>query len=142
MHALTIQQPWAACIAHGPKRVENRTWFPPRKWRLPMQLAIHSSKRHAKTDEAYKTERIAEVWPDVREAPRVRGAVLAVATLVRVVRYNEGDLGWGPWAMGPWCWMLEDVRTLAEPVFCTGRQSLWPLPHSVEARVLEQLGAS
>lgn len=24
MRALTIRQPWAAAIAHGPKRIENR----------------------------------------------------------------------------------------------------------------------
>lgn len=26
MRALTIRQPWAGRIAHGDKRVENRTW--------------------------------------------------------------------------------------------------------------------
>ena len=23
---LTVQQPWAWCIVHGPKRIENRSW--------------------------------------------------------------------------------------------------------------------
>lgn len=139
MHALTVRQPWAACIAHGPKRVENRTWFPPRKWRLPLQLAIHSSKAWAKADEAYRTDRIAEIWPEVRDVPIIRGAVVAVATLVSVVRSAPGDPN--PWVMGPWCWNLEDVRALSDPVPCTGHQSLWTLPHGVEVRVLEQLEA-
>ena len=30
-----------------------------------------------------------------------------------------------PFAEGPWCWLLREVRPLATPVECRGRQMLW-----------------
>ena len=39
---LTIRQPWASLIAHGPKRTENRTWLPDLE---PGEfLAIHAGR--------------------------------------------------------------------------------------------------
>jgi len=40
--ALTIKQPWAGCIAHLDKRVENRSWRCPEK-HLGTVVAIHSA---------------------------------------------------------------------------------------------------
>jgi hypothetical protein len=89
-------------------------------------------------DEDYRVERVARFWPEVVDVPLDRGSVVAVATLVVVVRYSD-ELHDNPWAVGPWCWILGRVRPLPRPVPCRGRQSLWTLPKDVEARVLEQL---
>ena len=40
MRVISIQQPWAWAIVHGPKRVENRTWGTP--YRGP--LLIHAGR--------------------------------------------------------------------------------------------------
>lgn len=44
MYALTIRQPWAYCITHGTKRVENRSWKPPSKI-IGERIAIHTSQK-------------------------------------------------------------------------------------------------
>lgn len=41
--ALTIWEPWASAIVHGDKRIENRTWRPPRTI-LDEVIAIHAGK--------------------------------------------------------------------------------------------------
>jgi len=57
---LTIIQPWAAAIALGPKRIENRTWRPSNRM-LGEFIAIHAGK---KVDTSWVTE--AFIW-DRRE---------------------------------------------------------------------------
>jgi hypothetical protein len=32
-----------------------------------------------------------------------------------------------PWAFGPWCFVVAEVRLLAEPIPCRGMQGWWPL---------------
>lgn len=32
-----------------------------------------------------------------------------------------------PWATGPWCWRVGEVRLLPEPIACRGMQGLWPV---------------
>lgn len=32
-----------------------------------------------------------------------------------------------PWAFGPWCWVVGEVRNLREPIPVRGMQGLWPL---------------
>lgn len=134
MKVLTIWQPWAACIAHGPKRVENRTWAPPKRWRFPFELAIHAAKV-AQPDEAQTIIDLVRIWPRVVSLPIERGAVLAIASVVAV-----GEPDGNHWAFGPVCWQLDNVRTLREPVPCRGAQRLWTLPDEVEAEVRRQLG--
>jgi hypothetical protein len=144
MHALTILQPWAACIAHGPKRVENRSWRSPATCPLPFELAIHAAAR--KRSRAAELDDLWDIeleWPAVRTTRLDRGCVVAVALVVDFREYQRQSLFLrvddDPWAVGPVCWLLENVRTLPEPVPCKGQQSLWTLPKDVEARVLEQL---
>jgi len=43
MKALTLWRPWPAAIIHSTKRVENRTWVPPR-WQLGKDFALHAGK--------------------------------------------------------------------------------------------------
>lgn len=67
--ALTLIPPWAHAVAHWGKRVENRSWAPPRGL-LGKQIAIHSGKspwRQRKNGEWAINEGALE---DVREAIR------------------------------------------------------------------------
>jgi len=43
--ALTLWQPWAWCIAHATKRVENREWPPPETL-LGHRFAIHAGQHY------------------------------------------------------------------------------------------------
>lgn len=149
MKALTIQQPWAWCIARGPKRIENRTWVPPMSSAFTV-LAIHAGKRLD-----YSMEAFMRVHGDVSvdrymdgqyglalEARRIepcqlgelpRGAIVACAWLVGHVTDGKGD----PWWAGPYGWKLAGVVSF-DPVPCIGAQGLWTVPHSVESIVAER----
>ncbi|MQY14985.1 hypothetical protein SRB5_51620 [Streptomyces sp. RB5] len=109
MRALTIRQPWADAIAHGAKRVENRTWTT--DYRGP--LLIHAGAQWAE-----------HVWGP-SDGPDVRSAVLAVATLTDIHPSRRCCDPWGEWQPNVHHWVLTDVRTLARPVPATGRLSLW-----------------
>lgn len=151
VRGLTLIQPWCSAIVSGGKRVENRTWAPPpslMRHGASFWLALHAGKGF--DDECL--DWMHTLWPN---APYVReefpfGEILGVARVSRAVklanlRNVEGagplaqhsyggdmplevpDEDLGPWAFGPWCWVLEDVRRLLEPVKARGAQGLWPL---------------
>lgn len=141
MRALTIHQPWAAAIAYGTKRVENRTWPAPR-WIIGQTIAIHAGKK----PQLASRPPSGEAWP----GPPYRmhlGAVIAVATVTGCHLSPNGTTcqlppgpRCSPWAVsGQYHWLLDDVRPLADPVPIGGAQSLWPLPAAVLAAVEAQL---
>jgi len=112
MKALTICQPYAELIARGDKVIENRTWERP--YRGP--LAIHAGKTRTWMDEG----------DDERYPVMVFGAIIAIATLVDVVRLNDlpEHLRDNEHANGPWCWLLRDVRRIT-PIAMDGKLGLW-----------------
>ncbi len=121
MKALTICQPYAHLIAVGEKPVENRTW--PTRYRGP--LLIHAGKSRE--------------WLTGNDpAGMAFGAVVATARLadcLHIERIERGEYsGRYPWladhrhTSGPWCWLLDGVQPLAEPVPARGAQGLWNLP--------------
>lgn len=138
MKALTICQPYAHLIAIGEKKVENRKWPPGLHQFGP--LAIHAGKSRDWMQDG-----------DDEEYPGMAfGAVVAVADLVACV-FMDGDtreafarfpwLESHPHASGPWCWIIERVRRLANPVKCSGAMGLWDLPEIALRAVEAQLAA-
>jgi len=127
MKTLTVQPHWADAIIHGPKRVENRTWWT--RYRGP--LAIHAGQ----TIDPASRDLLAAVGFQIDEdAPR--GAVIGVVDLVDVVRFDaaqtsldgfpEGyDLADDPLATGPFCWMFRNPRPLREPIPLRGMPGLF-----------------
>lgn len=121
MKALTICQPYAHLIAIGQKRVENRTW--PTRYRGP--LLIHAGKSRE--------------WLDVQPCSDMDfGSVVAVADLVDCIDFNHlfKTAMWDkkyPWLRehehtnGPWCWILDNVRRLDDPIEARGAQGLFNL---------------
>ena len=146
MKALTLIQPWAWCITHAGKRVENRTWPPPAPL-LGERFAIHAgvSRSGAETVDHLAEQGI------VVTGPVHFGAIVATVQLVGVSRdlgpmtIADGcdarrilALAMTQWRMGPIGWVLDDVRVLSEPVPCRGAQGLWTLPADVERLVIER----
>ncbi|MBX3131355.1 MAG: ASCH domain-containing protein [Polyangiaceae bacterium] len=141
MRALTIMQPWAWAICHANKRVENRTWQPPREL-LGRRIAIHAGKR----DDAAAVQWMRDELDIDPPAALPRGAIVATATLSGVVAVKRhvvtyvGDVDPAmvdsPWFSGPFGWVLDDVRVLADPVSCRGAQGLWTMPPNM-ARAVE-----
>lgn len=124
--ALTICQPWAWAIAAGHKRVENRNWSTP--YRGPLAIHAGKSQQWMQDGMEFLFERGISV-PSGLDF----GAVIAVADLVDVVLYlkpkspsmRPHELDADPYAFGPYCWRLENVRKLAEPIPYRGQQTLF-----------------
>ncbi|MEO6809750.1 MAG: hypothetical protein ABI353_11620 [Isosphaeraceae bacterium] len=139
MKILTALQPFASLIAFPDsdplaKRIENR--FAETPYRGPVLIHAGKSRERLRPD---KTGEYDAVW-GLPIAPMAFGAVVAVVNLMdcfRVTATSEG-IQWmpreaarrWPWvekdrhAQGPVCWILGNVRTLAEPIPWLGKQGL------------------
>ena len=124
MKALTILQPWAWAIIHGPKRIENRSWRTHHRG----PLLIHAGKSRA---------RLCTQLNDGTPVPRdlVFRAFLGMVDVVDCIPVAEA--GDDPFAEGPWCWILRNPRPLRETVPFRGAQLLWTVPDDVERCLLE-----
>ncbi len=128
---LTIHQPWAWAIAAGHKTVENRSWTT--SYRGP--LLIHAGRsRRSLADGRRFLERLGFAAPEDYELPF--GAIVAIAWLVECASVREVVAD--PFAEGPWCWILQDVRPV-RPVPTAGSQGLFGTPADVVRR-LEPVG--
>jgi activating signal cointegrator 1 len=126
MRALTVCQPFAELIASGEKRVENRLW--PTRYRGP--LAIHAgSSRHWLKEYRGTLPRYMEF-----------GRIIAIVDMVDCVHFTcldsmYPDLKDHPFASGPWCWVLRDVRRIMS-VPCRGALGLWKVPQEVALKAM------
>jgi ASCH domain len=137
--ALSIQQPWAYCITHGTKRVENRTWC----GRHRGLLLIHAGRR-------YQTGMEIDIHADSPEvdvagmlaAPR--GALVGVCRMTGCICPGQDNLllpdhqvVWSdPYAHK---FVLVNVRAFAEPIPFRGALGFFDVPDEV---VADQLRAA
>lgn len=130
MPVLTIWQPWADSIIHGPKRVENRDWLPPRNV-VMKRLAIHAAAREPDYatwerwfDCAARARAQGQYVPDLDRQQLVRGCI--VGTVIVVGHFTAADdRSRDPWVGGSrYCWILTDPRPCV-PIPVRGLQKLW-----------------
>jgi len=113
MKTLTVQQPWAWAIIHGPKRIENRS----RATRHRGPLLIHAGKSRARLGS------LGAVEPPPGNL--AFGALIGIVDLVDCV--PVADVADQPFAEGPWCWILANPRPVI-PVFLRGQLGLFDTP--------------
>ena len=163
IRGITLTHPWAFCITHAGKDVENRTWRPEKQGgKVGMYLAIHGGAlptgarkqeamsdigyigtyiltpdyiHHAlSTDQLHRVVRSREGGPEGMFTP----GIVAVARLAAVTTD-----GISPWkASGQYQWELADVVALAEPVPHKGHQGLWEIEPDALALVRERWAAA
>lgn len=114
MRALTVCQPWAWALIHGPKRIENRTWHT--SYRGP--LLIHAGK---------SKEWLIDLLNDGTIVPMdevVFGAIIGRVDLVACVRETSEKVKEDLFAEGPWCWVMENPQPI-EPIPARGSLGFW-----------------
>lgn len=126
---LSIRQPWALAICSGIKSVENRSWSTQHRG----LLAIHAAASRQDLDSL-----IEQNPGTVDPAEFARGMVIGVADLVDVVPLNP-SIEDNPWAIGPYCWLLENARLLPTPLPFKGRLHLYTLPSNLTAGIRWQV---
>ncbi len=126
MTAITVQQPWAALIAAGAKRTENRTWRPRSVVGKP--IAIHAGKRLPTDADIAEARLLARKDKDIdwEFAKRVLAGFPEAWSYGRVVAacivgepFRDGD--------GYWRWPLDDVR-IATSAEVSGRPGFFSIP--------------
>ena len=135
LFALSVRQPWLDMIIRGAKTMEIRSWEVRRRG----IVALHGPMRidfGAAHFFGYKSPWLLP-----------RGGILAVAVIMEVRPMSVES--WGetlsmhrqpvPMVGGAYGVILGDVRKLAKPVPCRGRQMLFPLDSQTVSRVRTNL---
>lgn len=133
MKALTVCQPWAWAIVHGPKTVENRSWAT--NYRGPLLIHAGKSRKFLRggIDEIAGLHGI-----DVPVDELVYGAAVGIARLVdclpsaataRVLESRVLRLEENPWAdAGGVHLVLADRRHFTVPIPMAGKLGLFDVP--------------
>jgi len=108
--ALSIRQPWAWAVLYAGKRVENRTWYTSYRGRIFIHAGL-IAQREAVHD--LRADILAVAAP---RPPAVCGALIGTASVVDCVRPELVANEQSGWTMGPWCFVLDDVRPLVRPI--------------------------
>lgn len=165
MKAITLRHPWAWCVAHLGKDVENRDWSDAYAERVGLPhaigevIAIHGGApvkygdnegwrqhelevnyigRHILPFDDTAVDKLA-AWVERHGRPTyetlVTPGIVALATLSHTTRNSQS-----PWAVrGQLHLLLSGVVTLPSPVPCKGALGLWEVPAEVEAKVKAQV---
>lgn len=127
MKALSIKQPWLWAITDLDKKIENRTWKPP-KWIIGQTIALHASKTLDGSG-ILAIKKISGVLPPQKRLPC--GAILATARIAGFEDandFNPFEDDFDKWFFGPYGWVLENVQKLTKPIPCSGALGLWDVP--------------
>lgn len=138
---LSLTRPWPFAILHLGKRVENRSWKPP-KWILGNYVALHAAQSWSNDDLDFIQQighlRGVEVPSKSWHSHSVIVGVAKVDSFV-----EEGDL-FDPaalpedqekWFFGPYGWLLTNVVEFENPVPCTGALGLWEVKPEILKKV-------
>jgi hypothetical protein len=135
LRAISLTRPWPFAFIHLNKRIENRSWQPLPQFIGPL-IALHAAKSWSEDDRRFIQERTSLIVPDKKNSPH--SEIFAVCRIVKI--YPIDSLFTPPqdqeeWFFGPYGWLLEDYKTLSEPVPCKGALGFWQIPGEVESRI-------
>lgn len=128
MKALTVCQPYAWALIHGPKRIENRTWYTHYRG----ALLIHAGKsKKWWPDEPV----LADGTPIPPPTELAWGAIIGSVTLHDCVPISYFGPHRSPFACGPFCWRTEHPIAF-KPVPFRGAMGFFEVPHEVASRLI------
>lgn len=144
LHAISVRQPWAQCVAIGRKDVENRATRSHRKDGTPIPptthrglVAIHASKTPSIPGDTDR--RVIRLWGTDPRCCMPTGKIISVATLTDV-HYDSGQCC-SEWAdRGVWHLVLANAFMLDRQVPVNGSPAIpWVVPADVAELVWAQL---
>lgn len=127
MRILTVKQPYAAAIACGLKRIENRKLSTAYRGRVLIHAGLNASF----------VKESPNLIPELGDDPLDYGAIIAVVDLIDCQPLD--DVTPQRFASGPWCWILANAFRLPRPVPARGQLSLFRPTDEIVAAVLNQL---
>lgn len=123
--AISVSAYWAWAIREGHKRVENRNWRTPH--RGPLLIHAQRSDEHDERAKLFIIQMLGEhALPSEKEIAEMRGCLVARVDLIDCTEHPSCDSD--PWAWGPICWQLANVRPLPN-VPCRGLPGLFSAPY-------------
>jgi len=129
MKAITICQPFAWGVIHGPKVYENRSW--PSSYRGLLLIHAGKSRKYLDDDPEFDGQ------PSDRDL--TFGAIIGVVRMIDCLPVARARPT--PCAEGPYCHEYADAYAFFEPVPCLGMLGHWDVPPQVESLVRDQLAA-
>jgi hypothetical protein len=134
MRALSVIQPWATCIIHHGKNVENRKQIT----HLRGTIAIHASKkkefeRFAWLEEDYR------IILDCDSLPY--GAIIGFADIVDVITRKTVTSQTKKWFAGKYGYVLQNIVILKKPIPAKGALGFWRLKGAALNKCLKQVPA-
>jgi hypothetical protein len=142
-----LTRPWPfAFVArpklHGvaPKRVENRTWKPPKSL-IGHFLALHAAQSWDEGGREFIAETTGLYVPSKNDSPH--SEIFAVCMLGGWIEHDRDfrlEADQRRWFFGPYGWLIADFVRLRNPVPCVGAQGLWSFRNKLN--VLAQLRKS
>lgn len=114
MRAISVPQPWANLILLGVQRLINHPWSYA-KARGTFVLHAHAHRDPALDAYAATVIRHQGIqMPSLDHLPR--NVILGTVTIDRCVRPDTVAPDQQPWAIGPWCFLLDDVLEFPTPI--------------------------
>ena len=148
LQALTLQQPWAYCVANGLKRYETRSWETNHRGLLAIHAGSNAKPEHFRTAEKIGldiNDKSGPFWAD-------RGKIIAISELAEITQItNEDELAYwrstteadyGFYNMGSFVWRLENVLVLPRPVATRGNMGIWYVDRVDRDTIGSMLGVS
>jgi len=128
IQALTLWQPWATLIAIGVKHYETRSWRTSYRGPLAVHAGVERRGLALCRGETEIEQALDAAGLSLDTLPL--GGIVATADLVdcrsttAILAAGDGDL-FGDYSAGRFGWQLANVRALAVPIACRGKQGLW-----------------
>ncbi len=131
---LSLWQPYAWLVVHGPKDVENRTWTPP-AGSIGREFYVHAAKHRNLHDYWMALNFANEQGFDIDLVPEIDdlqyGGVVGKVELAGYLPPSPDGTARAPWHMAEqWGWQLKN-RTAVPFVPMRGNQRFWRVPASL-----------
>src|SRR5262249_58763190 len=118
-----LKQPWAYAILHLGKDIENRTW----RSRFRGRVLLHASK----TLDRAGLQSLRDAGFNVPDDLPLGAYVGEVS----ITECRSVEASSSPWALGPWCYLLEHPVAYPTPIPGRGQLGFYQVPEDLAGQL-------